>query len=139
MRGLSTTDPPSPGDNISSGWLTGDIKRVEGASYNSCPRDKHARAQNNRSPRFRQRSLDGTKQDECEVLPEGIATIFLWGRTWDRDFEVEVRFGPEGVDLAPPLSGKPACEYSEYLSGIAGVTRVEGWIRRVGFPGSSRR
>ena len=38
---------------------------------------------------------------------------------------MEVTFGPEGVDPVPPLSGKLACEYSEYLSGITGAGRVE--------------
>ena len=126
---------PSPGGNTSSGWVTGDIKRVEGETSRATI---HVRGTNTRGCRiyfdqpvydYKVRAFDGdqwdgTQQDGYETPPEGITTLFLWSRTWDRDFEVEVRFGPEGVDPAPPLSGKLACEYSEYLSGIAGAGRT---------------
>lgn len=126
---------PSPGGNASSGWVTGDIKRVEGKTSQATI---HVRGTNTRGCRiyfdqpvydYKVRAVDGgqwegTQQDGYETPPEGITALFLWSRTWDRDFEVEVTFGPEGVDPAPSLSGKLACEYSEYLSGIAGAGKV---------------
>ena len=133
---------PFPGGNTSSGWVTGDIKPVDGKTSQAII---HVRGTNTRGCRiyfdqpifdYKVRAFDGdrwdgTQQDGYEIPPEGITTLFLWSRTWDRNFEVEVTFGPEGVDPAPPLSGKLACEYSEYASGIAGagrVGRVEGRI-----------
>ena len=126
---------PSPGGNTSSGWVAGNIKRVEGKTSQATI---HVRGTNTRGCRiyfdqpvydYKVRALDGgrwdgTQQDGYETPPEGITTLFLWSRSWDRDFEVEVTFGSEGVDPAPPLSGKLACEYSEYLSGIAGAGKV---------------
>jgi len=127
---------PSPGGNTSSGWVTGDIKRVHGKTSQA---RIQVRGANTRGCRiyldqpifdYKVRALDddrwdGTRKDGYEVPLEGITTLFLWSRTWDRNFEVEVTFEPEGVDPVPPLSGKLACEYSEYLSGIAGAGRVE--------------
>lgn len=126
---------PSPGGNTSS-WVTGGIKRVDGKTSRAMI---HVRGTNTRGCRiyfdqpvydYKVRALDGnrwdgTQQDGYDIPPEGITTLFLWSRTWDRNFEVEVTFGPEGVDPAPPLSGKLACEYSEYASGIAGASGVE--------------
>ena len=126
---------PSPGGNASSGWVTGDAKRVHGKTSQATI---HVRGTNTRGCRiyfdqpvygYKVRALDdnrwdGTQQDGYETPPEGITTLFLWSRTWDRNFEVEVTFGPEGLDPAPPLSGKLACEYSEYASGIAGASRA---------------
>ena len=123
---------PSPGGNSSSGWVTGDIKRVDGKTSTATI---HVRGTNTRGCRmyfdqpiydYKVRALDGdrwdgTQQDGYETPPEGITTLYLWSRTWDRNFEVEVTFGAEGVDPAPSLSGKLACEYSEYISGIAGA------------------
>ena len=123
---------PSPGGNTSSGWVTGDVKRVHGKTSQATI---EVRGANTRGCRiyfdqpiydYKVRALDGdrwdgTRQDGYEIPAEGITTLFLWSRTWDRNFEVEVTFGPEDVDPAPPLSGKLACEYSEYLSGIAGA------------------
>ena len=123
---------PSPGGNTSSGWVTGDIERVNGKTSQAMIK---VRGTNTRGCRiyfdqpiydYRVRAFDGgrwdgTQEDGYEVPPEGVTTLFLWSRTWDRNFEVEVTFGPEGVDPAPPLSGKLACEYSEYASGIAGT------------------
>ena len=122
---------PSPGGE-SSDWVTGDIKRVHGKTSRATI---NVRGSNTRGCRiyfdqpiyqYRVRALDGdrwdgSQQDGYEVPPEGTTTLLLWSRTWDRNFEVEVTLGPEGVDPAPPLSGKLACEYSEYVSGIAGA------------------
>ena len=138
---------PSPGGNTSSGWVTGDFERVDGKTSQAVIK---VRGTNTRGCRiyfdqpiydYRVRALDGgrwdgTQGDGYEVPPEGITTLFLWSRTWDRNFEVEVTFGPEGVDPAPPLSGKLACEYSEYASGIAGTggtKRLENEGRIPGF------
>jgi hypothetical protein len=123
---------PSPGGKASSHWVAGDIKRVDGKTSQATI---HVRGSNTRGCRiyfdqpiydYKVRALDGdhwdgTQQDGYEVPAEGITKLLLWSRTWDRDFEVRVTFGPEGTDLAPPLSGTLACEYSEYLSGIAGA------------------
>ena len=128
---------PSPGGDTSSGWVTGDVKRVHGKTSQATI---HVRGTNTRGCRiyfdqpiynYKVRSLDGdywdgTRQDGYEIPPEGITTLLLWSRTWDRNFEVEVTFGPEGLDPEPPLSGKLACEYSEYASGIAGVGGMGG-------------
>lgn len=122
---------PSPGGNASSGWVTGDAKRVDGKTSQAVI---HVRGRNTRGCRvyfdqpiydYKVRALDGdswdgTQRDGYEIPSEGISSLFLWSRTWDRNFEVEVTFGPEGVVPAPSLSGKLACEYSEYASGIAG-------------------
>ena len=126
---------PSPGGNTSTGWVTGDIKRVDGKTSQATI---HVRGTNTRGCRiyfdqpvydYNVRSLDGdrwdgTQQDGYEIPPEGITTLFLWSRTWDRNFKVEVTFGPEGLDPEPPLSGRVACEYSEYASGMAGAGGV---------------
>ena len=126
---------PYPGGKNSDDWVTGDIKRVDGKTSQATI---HVRGANSRGCRiyfdqpiydYKVRAhdgdhWDGTQQDGYEIPPEGINTLFLWSRTWDRNFEVEVTFGPEGVDPAPALSGKLACEYSEYLSGIAGASGV---------------
>jgi len=126
---------PSPGGNASTGWVTGDIKRVDGKTSQATI---HVRATNTRGCRiyfdqpvydYKVRALDGdrwdgTHQDGYDIPSEGITTLLLWSRTWDRDFELEVTFGPEGLDPEPLLSGKLACEYSEYASGIAGAARV---------------
>ena len=128
---------PSPGGNTSSGWVSGDIKRVSGQTSRATI---HVRGTNTRGCRiyfdqpvydYKVRALDGdhwdgTQQHGYDIPPEGVTTLLLWSRTWDRDFEVEVTFGPEGLDPEPPLSGKIACEYSEYASGIAGVGVVGG-------------
>lgn len=122
---------PSPGGE-SSDWVTGDIRRVHGKTSQATI---NVRGANTRGCRiyfdqpiydYKVRALDGdrwdgTQQDGYDVPPEGITTLLLWSRTWDRNFEVEVTFGLEGVDPAPTLSGKLACEYSEYVSGIAGA------------------
>jgi len=127
---------PSPGGKSSSGWVTGDVKRVHGKTSQATI---HVRGANTRGCKiyfdqpifgYRVRALDGdrwegTQQDGYEVPPEGVTTLFLWSRTWDRNFEVEVTFGPEGVDPAPSLSGKLSCDYSEYTSGIAGASVTE--------------
>jgi hypothetical protein len=127
---------PSPGGKNSSGWVTGDIERIKGKTSQAMI---HVRGTNTRGCRiyfdqpiydYKVRALDGdrwdgTQQDGYEIPPEGITTLFLWSRTWDRNFEVEVTFGPEGVDPTPSLSGKLACEYSEYASGVAGAGRAE--------------
>lgn len=123
---------PFPGGDSSSGWVTGDVERVHGKTSQATI---HVRGTNTRGCRiyfdqpvygYKVRALDGDRwdgiqQDGYEIPPEGITTLFLWSRTWDRNFEVEVTFGPEGLDPAPPLSGRLACEYSEYASGIAGA------------------
>jgi hypothetical protein len=127
---------PSPGGKNSKDWVTGDVKRVDGKTSQATI---HVRGANSRGCRiyfdhpiydYKVRAYDddhwdGTQRDGYEVPPEGVNTLFLWSRTWDRSFEVKVTFGPEGVDPAPSLSGKLACEYSEYLSGIAGAGGVE--------------
>ena len=134
---------PSPGGKSSNDWITGCVKRVDGKTSQATI---HVRGANSRGCRiyfdqpiydYKVRSYDddrwdGTQRDGYEVPPEGINTLFLWSRTWDRDFEVKVTFGLEGVDPAPSLSGKLACEYSEYLSGIAGAgagVGLENWGR----------
>ena len=128
---------PSPGGKASSDWVTGDIKRASGKTSQATI---HVHGTNTRGCRiyfdqpiydYKVRALDGdnwdgAQQDGYEVPPEGITQLRLWSRTWDRDFEVEVTFGPEGADPAPPLSGTLACEYSEYVSGIAGAGGVGG-------------
>jgi len=127
---------PSPGGNTSTGWITGDVQRVDGKTSQAMI---HVHGTNTRGCRiyfdqpvydYKVRALDGdrwdgTQQDGYEIPPEGITTLLLWSRTWDRNFEVEVTLGPEGLDPEPPLSGKLACEYSEYASGIAGAGGVE--------------
>ena len=126
---------PSPGGNTSSGWVTGDVKPIDGKTSQAMI---HVRGANTRGCRiyfdqpiydYKVRAFDGdrwdgTQKDGYEIPPEGITTLFLWSRTWDRNFEVEVTFGAEGADPAPSLSGKLACEYSEYASGIAGAGGV---------------
>jgi hypothetical protein len=133
---------PSPGGNTSSGWVTGDITRIKGKTSQATI---HVHGTNTRGCRiyfdqpiydYKVRALDGdrwdgTQQDGYEIPPEGITTLILWSRTWDRNFEVEVTFGPEGVDPEPPLSGKLACEYSEYASGMTGAGGV-GKLERQG-------
>ena len=98
---------PSPGGNTSSGWVTGDVKRVDGKSSRAMI---HVRGTNTRGCKiyfdqpiydYKVRAFDGdrwdgTHQDGYEIPPEGISTLFLWSRTWDRRFEVEVTLGPEG-------------------------------------------
>lgn len=127
---------PSPGGKNSSDWVTGDIKRIDGKTSQATI---HVRGTNSRGCRiyfdqpvydYKVRAndgdrWDGTQQDGHEIPPEGINLLFLWSRTWDRNFEVKVTFGLEGVDPTPTLSGRLACEYSEYLSGIAGANGVE--------------
>ena len=128
---------PSPGGKDSNDWVTGDIKRVDGKTSQATI---HVLGKNSRGCRiyfdqpiydYRVRAhdgdhWDGTQQDGYEIPVEGIRALFLWSRTWDRDFEVKVTFGLEGMDPPPPLSGRLACEYSEYLSGMAGAGGVGG-------------
>ncbi|KAI0753377.1 hypothetical protein C8Q80DRAFT_1151837 [Daedaleopsis nitida] len=51
--------------------------------------------------------------------PEGVAEVRLWSRTWGREFVVEVGWDAgEGEDER--FSGRAACEYAEYASGLGG-------------------
>ncbi|KAJ7217125.1 putative zinc metalloprotease [Mycena pura] len=50
----------------------------------------------------------------------GFAALFLWSRTWDRTFTVDVDWEGEG-DVESTLEGRVSCVWAEYESGSVGV------------------
>ncbi|KAI0669436.1 hypothetical protein C8Q78DRAFT_1080139 [Trametes maxima] len=60
-------------------------------------------------------------QGGYEMPANGVKEARLWSRTWDRTFDVEVGWEPSSRGEADGgLSGRAACEYAEYASGLGG-------------------
>lgn len=55
----------------------------------------------------------------------GLTALRLWSRTWDRNFTTAVTWDvDDGVGADVGLSGRVACEWSEYASGMTGMDMV---------------
>ncbi|KAF9465216.1 hypothetical protein BDZ94DRAFT_1350181 [Collybia nuda] len=55
-------------------------------------------------------------QHGYEVPKGGLDSIWLWSRTWDRNFTVEI----EWEDYSGDFEGRVGCEWAEYESGMIG-------------------
>jgi hypothetical protein len=62
-------------------------------------------------------------QTGYEMPAAGVSSVLLWSRSWDREFIVDV-----GWNQDSSLTGKVACEWSEYKSGTAGGVGTGGRI-----------
>jgi hypothetical protein len=58
----------------------------------------------------------GNVRSGYEVPKEGLRTLLLFSRTWDREFVVDVGWDREGG-----LDGRVACQWAEYESGRVGM------------------
>ena len=110
------------------------------ARYDSCPRIQRAGAQDNRSMTTRPARPTaiggmGPNRMDARYRLRVLPCFLLWSRTRNGVFEAGSYLVPEGVDSAPPLSGKLVCEYSDYLSGITGLIWAGGPDRIPGFGG----
>lgn len=62
-------------------------------------------------------------QGGYDMSAEGVSEVRLWSRTWGRQFVVEVGWDADGEKSAreeAKFSGRAACEYAEYASGLGG-------------------
>ncbi|KAF9444121.1 hypothetical protein P691DRAFT_778476 [Macrolepiota fuliginosa MF-IS2] len=74
-------------------------------------------------------NADGTQspsgrrtQAGYEIPSTGLMGLWLWSRTWDRNFTVAVTWDVnDGVGATAGLSGRVACEWAEYTSGMVGM------------------
>lgn len=71
---------------------------------------------------------DGTQNPSNRALQgnfgmpsEGIADLRLWSRTWERNFTVAVSWNASDGAEGNELSGRAACEWEEYASGMVGM------------------
>ncbi len=56
------------------------------------------------------------------MISNGVQILRLWSRTWDRNFTALVSWDAnDGVGAEAGLSGRVACEWSEYASGMVGM------------------
>jgi len=58
----------------------------------------------------------------------GVEQLLLWSRTWDRPFEVQVRWDEDATN---ELTGRVTCSYAEYASGAAGGKVPENLIATI--------
>jgi hypothetical protein len=66
-----------------------------------------------------------SQQGSYEITPEGINQINLWSRRWDRNFTVAVSWDQNDGVQGDTLSGRAACEWSEYSSGMVGMEEAK--------------
>jgi hypothetical protein len=75
-------------------------------------------------------------QSAYPIPKEGLDSLWLWSRTWDKPFIVEVAWDKDGdgdrdgdgasSNTTNGLSGRVACEWAEYESGTLGLTTTAG-------------
>ena len=71
-------------------------------------------------------------QSAYPIPKEGLEWLWLWSRTWDKPFIVEVAWDEDedgassNTTRASGLSGRVACEWAEYESGTLGLTMKAG-------------
>jgi len=71
-------------------------------------------------------------QSAYPIPKEGLDWLWLWSRTWDKPFIVEVAWDQDSDEDGPSsnttsgLSGRVACEWAEYESGTLGMTTTVG-------------
>lgn len=70
---------------------------------------------------FSVRGTDGAFLAGYEIPPDGVRELRLFSRTWGNEFVVEVGWAgaDEGV-LDAGLTGRAACEWAEFASGVTG-------------------
>ena len=63
----------------------------------------------------------GVVQPGYEFPEEGIPSVLLWSREWEKEFVVD--FTWDGEDAGEEFTGRAACEWIEYVSATAGTGR----------------
>jgi hypothetical protein len=126
VRGEMGPDPV--GSTWEEGWLVVNTTRIGGNTGRIAVRGVNARACSvyfNRPVRWwkvlegEEGGMGGVMQSGYEAPEEGVNTLALWSRTWDREFAVEVGLVGEGR-----LDGRVGCEWAEYESGTVGIAGV---------------
>ncbi|KAF9552594.1 hypothetical protein CPC08DRAFT_822792 [Agrocybe pediades] len=141
---------PSPGGSVSAlkdskvpMWISAEVSRtsrtsaritLKGTNTRSCRLYFDSRPVKTYKVQVpEEKELDHADSDNAHPgfpIPEaGLRVIQLWGRTWGRKFVVDVTWGEDdgdGDDHAQPeasskLSGRVACEWGEYESGMIGL------------------
>ena len=64
----------------------------------------------------------GRHQPGYEIPEGGTQTIYMWSRTWEKEFNVEFSWAGAGEDFE--MEGRAACEWAEYASGTAGSPKA---------------
>lgn len=127
---------PSPGgDHSRADWVTSNVTRIseEKSTALISMRGKNTRGCriyfDHAVEEYSVRKTDGDGEagevpaGYKDVPRDGIKRLNLWSRTWDRTFEVEVRW-----KHSTGMTGRVACEYAEYISGVAGgESDEEAW------------
>jgi len=123
---------PSPGGNTSSvsvpktKWLTVTTSRTGSDSIRISVQGRNTRACrlyfDSPISEYVVHHPKGEKKGKSEMQPgylvgeDGIKEVRLWSRTWDREFTVDIK-----TRSSSTLTGRAACEWSEFESGSIGV------------------